>query len=143
VRAALTRLAGRGRRVVLADPPRPQVLDAYADADLFVFCSAVECSPLVLFEAMAAGLPFVSLDTGNAGEIAEWSGAGVIVPSWRREDGLVMADTADVARAIDDLLADPDRRREMGERGRRAWEERFTWDSVTSRYEALYRRLAG
>jgi glycosyltransferase involved in cell wall biosynthesis len=141
MRAGITRLAGRGRHVVLVDPPRPQVLDAYADADIFVFCSMVECSPLVLFEAMAAGLPFVSVDVGNAAEIAQWSGGGVIVPSRRRDDGLVVAEPRAVARAVDGLLADPDRRRELGERGRRAWRERFTWDAAAGRYEELYRSL--
>jgi glycosyltransferase involved in cell wall biosynthesis len=128
--------------VLLLDPPREQVLDAYADADLFVFCSMVECSPLVLFEAMAAGLPFVSVDVGNAAEIAEWGESGVIVPSQRRADGLVEADPRAVASTVDALLADPERRRTMGESGRRAWEQRFTWDRVAGRYEELYRRLA-
>jgi glycosyltransferase involved in cell wall biosynthesis len=140
VRAAVTRL--KGRRVLLLDPPREQVLDAYADADLFVFCSMVECSPIVLFESMAAGLPFVSVDVGNAAEIAEWSGAGVIVSSRRRADGLVEADPQAVASAVDALLADPERRRAMGESGRRAWEERFTWEAIARRYEELYLRLA-
>ncbi len=142
VRAGVTRAVGRGRRVLLLDPPRPDVLAAYGAADLFLLCSMVECSPLVLFEAMAAGLPFVSLDVGNAAEIAERSGAGIIVPSRRREDGLVEANPADVGQAIDTLLADADRRRVMSEQGRRAWRERFTWDAVTDRYEELYARLA-
>jgi L-malate glycosyltransferase len=142
VRAALTRVVGRGRRVLLADPPRDQVLEAYADADLFVFCSMVECSPLVLFEAMAAGLPFVSADVGNAREIAEWSGAGVIVESRRRGDGLVEVEPAAVARAVDELMADAERRAEMARRGRQAWEERFTWDAAARRYEELYAEVA-
>jgi glycosyltransferase involved in cell wall biosynthesis len=142
VRAAGTRVVSGGRRVLLVNPPRPQVLDAYADADLFVFCSMVECSPIVLFEAMAAGLPFVSVDVGNAAEIAEWSGGGVIAPSRRREDGLVEADVRGVAKVVDELLADPKRRREMGRRGRQAWEERFSWETVAGRYEELYTRLA-
>lgn len=140
VRAALTRL--RGGRVHLVDPPRDWVLDLYFHADLFVFCSMIECSPLVLFEAMAAGLPFVSVDVGNAAEIAEWSGAGVVVPSPRRDDGLVEPDSAAVARAVDDLLADPDRMRAMGESGRAAWRERFTWDAIAARYEEAYMRVA-
>ncbi|MEA2412909.1 MAG: L-malate glycosyltransferase [Thermoleophilaceae bacterium] len=140
VRSLLTRL--KGRRVLLLDSPREALLEAYADADLFVFCSMVECSPIVLFESMAARLPFVSVDVGNAAEIAEWSGAGAIVPSPRRADGLVEADPQAVARVVDELLADPERRRAMGESGRRAWEERFTWDAVASKYEELYGRLA-
>jgi glycosyltransferase involved in cell wall biosynthesis len=142
LRAAGTRVVSGRRRVLLVDPPRTQVLDAYADADLFVFCSMVECSPIVLFEAMAAGLPFVSVDVGNAAEIAEWSGGGVIAPSRRREDGLVETDVRGVARLVDELLADPERRREMGAAGRRAWEERFSWDKVARRYEDLYAELA-
>lgn len=140
-RAGLTRLGRPDRRVLLVDPPRDAVLEAYADADLFVLCSAVECSPLVLFEAMAAGLPFVSLEVGNAAEIAEWTLAGSIVPSRRRPDGHVEAHTDDVASAIDGLLADSERRAELGERGRRAWQESFTWEKVTSRYESLYTSL--
>ena len=140
VRAALTRL--RGGRVMLLDPPRDEVIDLYFRADLFVFCSMIECSPLVLFEAMAAGLPFVSVDVGNAAEIAEWSGAGVVVPGERRGDGLVEADPQAVARAVDELLADPDRRRAMGASGRAAWRERFTWEAVTEQYERVYERLA-
>jgi glycosyltransferase involved in cell wall biosynthesis len=141
-RARLTRLRRPARRVLLVDPPRQAVLDAYADADLFLFCSAVECSPLVLFEAMAAGLPFVSVDVGNAAEIAEWSGGGVIVPSRRRPNGLVEAPTRAVAAAVDELLADPDRRRELGERGRKAWQDRFTWDRVATSYEQIYESVA-
>ena len=131
VRAAVNRVTGGGR-VILADPPREQVLAAYADADLFVFCSRIECSPLVLFEAIAAGLPFVSVDVGNAGEIADWSGAGVIAG---RAPG-------DVAAAVDQLLADAPRRAEMAKRGRAAWRDRFTWDAVTGHYEQLYGGLA-
>jgi L-malate glycosyltransferase len=141
VRASATRVTRRGR-VVLTDPPRAEVLAAYAEADLFVFCSMVECSPLVLFEAIAAGLPFVSVDVGNAREIADWSSAGVIVDSRRRDDGLVVADPHDVAAAVDGLLADPERRREMGIQGRRAWEEQFGWQRIASQYEELYEELA-
>lgn len=142
VRASATRVLGGGRRVVLTAPSRPDVLAAYFDADLFVFCSMVECSPLVLFEAMAAGLPSVSVDVGNAAEIAEWSGAGVVVSSHRRDDGLVVADRALVARAIDELLADHGRRREMSDRGLQAWRDRFTWDAISREYEDVYARLA-
>ena len=140
-RSVLARLRRPGRRVVLADPDRATVLSAYADADLFVFCSAIECSPLVLYEAMAARLPFVSVDVGNAAEIAEWGGGGVVVDTARTPTGMSRARTTDVVDAVDTLLGDDGQRRRLGERGRRAWEERFTWEKVTDHYEGLYRRL--
>jgi glycosyltransferase involved in cell wall biosynthesis len=54
----------------------------------------------------------------------------------------VEADPAAVAHAVDELLADPDRRSAMGAQARRTWEERFTWAAVAQRYEAVYERLA-
>ncbi|MFL5844116.1 MAG: glycosyltransferase family 4 protein [Solirubrobacteraceae bacterium] len=130
VEARVSRVLRPGRRVVLADPPRAGVLEAYADADVFLFCSRVECSPIVLFEALAAGLPFVSVDVGNAAEIAAWSGGGVVVGS-----------DEEVPAALGALLADPDRRRELGARGRAAWQERYTWEAVAARYEAVYTKV--
>ena len=87
-RALTTRLGSRGRkRVIMLDPPRAEVIDAYKAADLFVFGSQVECSPLVLFEAAASATPFVTVGAGNAAEIAEWTGGGIVVPSERQPDG--------------------------------------------------------
>ena len=142
IRATMTPLLRPGRSVVLTDPPRETVLEAFAAADLFVFCSKIECSPLVLFEAMAAGLPFVTLDVGNSAEIVAWSEAGVCVPSRRDRRGVVTADGREVAKAVDELLGNAELRRRLGENGRRAWAERFTWDAVASRYERLYEQLA-
>ena len=39
---------------------------------MFIFTSRIECSPLVLYEASAAGLLFLDLDVGNAREISKW-----------------------------------------------------------------------
>jgi L-malate glycosyltransferase len=139
--AARVRSLGRNRALLL-DPPRDGVVDAYFAADLFVFGSQIECSPLVLFEAAAAGLPAITVPAGNAAEIEEWTGGGVVVPAERR-GGLVRGKPGPLADAIDALLADPARRRVLGEQARTAWAQRFTWDAVTDRYEALYAELAG
>jgi glycosyltransferase involved in cell wall biosynthesis len=102
----------------------------------------VECSPLVLFEAMAAGLPFVSLDVGNAREIAAWGGGGEIVESTRDVTGRVTAPVGAVAGAVDGLLNDHGLRRQMGEASREAWQQEFTWEEIAGRYAALYEDLA-
>jgi len=140
-RATFARVRSGGRRrALLLDPPRDGVVDAYFAADLFVFGSWVECSPLVLFEAAAAGLPFVTVPVGNSAEIAEWTGAGVVVDAPRR-NGLVRGRARDLAPVVAELLRDPERRRELGERGRAAWSADYSWARVVDRYEALYREL--
>lgn len=141
-RALSSRLRSRGRkRVIILDAPRSEVLAAYEAADLFVFGSPVECSPLVLFEAAASATPFVSVACGNAEEIAEWTGGGVVVPSERR-DGRVSARPEALASEIERLWADPEARRRLAESGRSRWMEEFTWSEIAGRYESVYRRAA-
>lgn len=139
--AKLVNLHRAGKQIFLLDPPRQDVVAAYQAADLFLFGSNVEYSPLVLFEAMAAGLPFVTTACGNASEIIAWSGGGVLVPSNRREDGTVHASPADFSLAVESLLSDSDRRARLGRSGREAWRSRFTWDAIAQKYEKLYTSL--
>lgn len=139
-RARLTTLRTRGRkRVLLLDPSRADTVAAYHAADLFLFASRVECSPLVLFESMAAATPFVSLAAGNAAEIAGWSAGGRIARTRRLRNGRVTGRVKDLVHEVDGLLADAELRRAMGAAGRGAWAREFTWEAVTDRYEAVYR----
>ena len=130
-----------GKRVFLLDPPRTEIVAAYHAADLFIFGSNIEYSPLVLFEAMASKTPFLSLDCGNAAEIAAWSGGGHIASTLHLPGGLVDAEPATFAREIDDLLSHPDERSILAKQGYAVWLERFTWEKIATEYESLYLRL--
>jgi len=139
-KAGLTKLLSLGRKkVMLLDIPREQTVAAFQAADLFVFPSNIECSPLVLFEAMASRTPFVATPAGNSAEIAEWGQGGVIVKSTvRRQDGFVVADRDSLKSTIEELILDAPRRAQMAERGYAAWEERFTWEKLVVEYERAY-----
>jgi glycosyltransferase involved in cell wall biosynthesis len=113
----------------------------YHAADLLVFLSNIECSPIVLFESLAGRTPFISTACGNATEIAEWTRGGVIVPSKPCGKGRVEADIASAATIIEDMMSRETRRREMAEQGYAVWKERFTWERIAQQYELLYRRL--
>jgi glycosyltransferase involved in cell wall biosynthesis len=132
---------GRMRHVLLLDPPRSDVVAAYHAADLFVFGSNVEYSPLVLFEAMASKIPFLSLACGNAVEIAAWSKGGKIVPTIQIKEGMVDGDPEVFAKEIVALLENPAEMKSLAENGYTAWQERFTWEKIALQYEDLYRRL--
>ncbi len=114
------------RSMVLAGVPRELVLAAYHEADLFLFGSKVECAPLVIYETMAAGTPWVSTPVGNVPEL---------------EGGVVVADADEMAEAIARLAADRGARERLGAQGREAWRERYTWESIVGRYEDLYAEL--
>ena len=116
------------RRVrVLTGLSRPDILAAYKAADVLLLASDVECSPLVIYEAMAAGLPFVATDCGD---VRDNSAYGVVVDS-----------PAGLTTGITELLSDEAKRRVLGQAGHHAWREFHTWDAITDAYEQLYRAL--
>jgi glycosyltransferase involved in cell wall biosynthesis len=134
-------LWSRRKRVILLDLPRVEVPAAFHAADLFVFGSNIEYSPIVLYEALASRTPFISLSCGNAAEIAAWSGGGIIAPTIQKDQGFVDGDATTFAGLVDELLADPFRRQMLAEAGYKSWLERFTWEKITLQYEDLYQRL--
>lgn len=139
---AVTALSGGHKRVFVLDPPRPDVVAAYHAADLFVFGSNVECSPLVLFEAMASGTPFATTACGNAEEIAQWGHGGIVVPTRQLSDGRVTSDPSIMARAIEEIIRDPETRHGLAQDGHRAWLQRFTWEGIVAQYEQLYSQIS-
>lgn len=142
LQAQFVRLASFGqKRVLLLDPPRPEVVAAYQAADLFVFASNIECSPIVLFEAAASKTPFLSTACGNAAEIAKWTGGGLIVATRSAKDASVFTDPQTLARAIEDLVRDKARLDGLKNSGFEAWKERFSWEKIAVEYEQLYLRL--
>ncbi len=80
----------------------PALADAYAAMDVFAFASFTETQGMVLAEAMAAGVPVVALDAPGAREVVN-DRNGRLLPA--------EADSADMAAAIQSLLALPADRR--------------------------------
>lgn len=132
-----------GKRVRVTALTRPETVAAYQAADVFLFPSNIECSPLVLFECMASKTPFLSTNVGNAAEIVEWSKGGMVLPTRAERGGYSKAWIAGSTRILEELYESPQRRRIMQENGFRAWQERFTWGKIASQYETLYRSLVG
>jgi glycosyltransferase involved in cell wall biosynthesis len=126
------------KRVLLTDLSRADVVQAFKACDLFVFASHVEYSPLVLFEAAAAGKPFLTTPAGNAEEIVQWTGGGVVCPSARLPNGLLQPDPQELARAIERLMSDPEQRSRLGKSGRQAFlESGLSWARIADRYEQV------
>ncbi len=100
--------------------------------DVFVLTSWTEGLPNGVMEAMAASLPCVCTDVGGCRELVDPGRTGYLIPS-----GGVQA----LADRILDLAGDPERRRSMGQAGRRRIEGGFSVRDLTSRTERILMEL--
>jgi len=129
------------KRALVVDLARAELVQAYLNSDLFVFASRIEYSPLVLYEAAAAGLPFLTVPVGNAVEIAAWTGGGMVCPAPQDERGYTRVDPAVLAEHISRLAANPALLAALGHAGHQAWSQRFTWEKITDSYELIFADL--
>ncbi len=109
---------------------RRELPDCYRAADLFLFASRTETQGLVLLEAMAQGVPVVSTAVMGTADIAGPERGAVAPPE----------DDAAFAEAVAGLLADPARRKRLGEE---AVAFAAGWDAsrMAGRLAELYRGL--
>jgi glycosyltransferase involved in cell wall biosynthesis len=102
--------------------------------DLFVFPSKQpEGFGIVQLEAMARGIPVVASTAGGTRDVVVDGETGRLVTP---------DDSERLAETIIELLNDPERRRAMGQKGRRLVLERFTLDRQVETVAAVYREVA-
>ncbi len=128
------------KRVILTDLERQDLIQAYLAADLFVFASRIEYSPLVLFEAAAAGTPFLTVPVGNADEIVRWTGGGMLCEAAKDGRGYTRVDPTTLAREMAGCMRDREKLSRLGATARERWRNCFTWKVVAGYYEDI---LAG
>lgn len=98
--------------------------------DLELFRTVI---PSKMFEIWAMETPLVLGVRGQAAEIVQASGAGVVVPP---------EDAAALARAVRELGADPERRREMGRAGRAFVAQNYDRSALARRYARILGEVA-
>jgi glycosyltransferase involved in cell wall biosynthesis len=126
---------GHGDRVRILRVPHDDV-PAYLNA-MDLLCAPSQTTPSwreqfgrMLVEAFACGIPVIGSDSG---EIAKVLGdAGVVVGE---------SNVAGWTRAIQDLIASPEKRRDRGIRGLDLAKSRYAWPVVARQYLAFFDRL--
>jgi glycosyltransferase involved in cell wall biosynthesis len=104
----------------------------YADLDLVVLTSANEGLPVSLIEAMASARPVVATRVGGVPDLVEHGAAGLLVPP---------GNPRALAEAMVTLLADPERRREMGQAGRKRVHPAFSAARLLADIDSVYTEL--
>ncbi|TFF93520.1 N-acetyl-alpha-D-glucosaminyl L-malate synthase BshA, partial [Candidatus Thorarchaeota archaeon] len=98
-------------------------------ADMFVLNSTMEGMPLVLLEAMSCELPVITTPAGGIPELVRPGKDGVVTEGFEKEE---------YAGAVIDLIANDNRRRELGKAGRARVVESFSAERVVPLYEKAF-----
>jgi len=114
---------------VLGPVPYEQMPALYRALDVLVLPSHTEGLPRVVLEAGASGAAVLASDVGGVGEVVEDGETGVLVPP-RRPDAL--------AAALDDLVADPDRRERYATTARERMADHYSWACLYDRHERAF-----
>jgi glycosyltransferase involved in cell wall biosynthesis len=132
VRGHARQFAGAGSNVIylasVDDDMRNSLLQACT-----VLCvpSARESFGLVLLEAWSSGKPVIGGPAAATRELIDDGVDGWSVPQ----------DPAIIAQRLSQLLDDPALAQQMGLRGKRKVDERFSWQAIANAHLALYSRL--
>jgi glycosyltransferase involved in cell wall biosynthesis len=106
----------------------------YSAFDVFLLTSANEGAPVVVIEALAAGVPVVATDAGGTASVVDAGETGLLAPV-----GAVEELQAELTR----LQQDGDLRTSMGELGARRMRKRFSVERMVDDTEQLYGRILG
>lgn len=109
---------------------RTDISAEFMNADIFVLTSRFEGFPNALLEAMASGLPCVATDCPSGpSEISEQGRAALLVP---------VDDFSALECALDDLMGNPVKRRELSKLARRSVVQRFSLDHILERWNKVF-----
>jgi glycosyltransferase involved in cell wall biosynthesis len=123
--------AAADRVIELGYVPDEELPRYYALADLFVFPTLLEGFGIPLAEALACGTPVVTTNAGSSAQVA--GPGGRIVPP---------RDPVALAGAINELLADAELRRHLGQAGREWILSRFDRGRMIRDNLAVYARFS-
>mgnify|MGYP001280162298 FL=1 len=125
----LNRLGIRDRVKFISGLSGEDICDLYAEATIAVSPSVYEGFGFPAGEALSCGVPLVATDGGSLPEVV--GDAGIVVPH---------SDPPALARAIDGLLRNEDRRAKMSVKARQHILDKFKWERCAREVVQLYRQ---
>ena len=116
----------------LGQLPHEKAMEYMAVADIFSLPSWNEAFGVVYIEAMLQGKPIIACE-----------GEGIVDVIKNNKTGLLVKpkNVQSLTNAIDFLLENPQKAREIGERARKLVLEDYTWEKNAQRYIEIYKEL--
>jgi glycogen synthase len=122
------------------------VRELYSHASIFCCPSIYEPFGIINLEAMACETAVVATAVGGITEVVVDGETGSLVPIDQMDESPFeprdpQKFARDLAKRINELMADPDLCTEFGRAGRKRAEEKFGWPAIAAETKALYEKL--
>jgi glycosyltransferase involved in cell wall biosynthesis len=114
--------------------PWEEVKKAYLEHDVFMFCSLRDSFGMQFLEAMAYGLPIITLNHQGAGDNIPET-VGIKVPVTEPDET-----TSQLAKAVESLFDNPEQRHAMGKNGS-AFAKNHSWHLKAKQMSDFFERL--
>ncbi|MBN2737070.1 MAG: glycogen synthase [Spirochaetales bacterium] len=126
--------------------PVPKTIQFYSHASLFCCPSIYEPFGIINLEAMACETPVVASAVGGIKEVVLPETTGRLIQFSQLKTAPFEPVnpeefSTNLAKAINDLMADPETRKKMSLAGRKRVEDIYSWKSVSQRVLELYEKL--
>jgi len=112
---------------------RTDYTDVMRASDVFALPSLAEGMPMVIYSAMAMGLPIVASNVSGLQDTLEHERTALMI----RPGHL-----ADLVESLDRMLSDPVLAKRLGDQAREVMEHRFSAEAAVRQLEQLYERVA-
>ncbi len=125
---------------------KAEAIELYSHAAVFCCPSIYEPFGIINLEAMACETAVVASAVGGIKEVVVHGETGYLVPLEQMTSSPfepVDPDrfARDLAAPINELMRDPDKRKKMGQAGRRRALEKFSWSAIAAQTRDLYAEL--
>ncbi len=125
---------------------KPSVIELYSHATVFCCPSIYEPFGIINIEAMACNCPVVASAVGGIQEVVVPGETGILIPVEQQDSApFEPVDPAqfseDLARGINQLVAQPELAKKLGHAGRKRVEEHFDWSKIAQQTIQLYNQL--
>lgn len=111
---------------------RADYMNIMAASDIFALPSLAEGMPMVIYSAMAMGMPIVASNVSGLRDTLEHEKNALTIRP---------GDPTDLVEALDRLIANPQIAQQIGAEARRVMEARFSAESAVKQLEAVYAKV--
>lgn len=124
---------------------KEEAIQLYSHCAVFCCPSVYEPFGIINLEAMACGAAVVASATGGILEVVVENETGHLVAFEQDPQTSFPTDpeqfSRDLAKRVNELLANPEKAKAFGKAGRQRVEDQFSWTAIAEQTVALYRKL--